>query len=156
MQLILNSLDCPFSKLGFMSERWQLFLCQVIYHRPGLTALFFLSGAGTSSLMVIIVATGTFMYALMHLIQKFVMFVLEKQKTWVLVRSNDFWKCEVILQSSLLSFVKTFDGSSEDVVFQKLVPEVYVQQLPFQAFINQKLLVLKKATSTSFFWYAAK
>ena len=33
-----------FFKLGLKSERWQLFLCQVIYHQPGLTALFFLSG----------------------------------------------------------------------------------------------------------------
>ena len=35
---------CSFSKLGFMSERWQLFLCRVIHYQPGLTALFFLSG----------------------------------------------------------------------------------------------------------------
>ena len=34
--------------------------------------------------------------------------------------------------------------------FQNLVPEVYVQQLSLQAFINQKLLSLKKDASTSF------
>jgi len=79
------------------------------------------------------------------------MFILEKQKpNWALVRRNGFLKCEVILRSSLLSSVKIFDGSSECAVFQNLVPEVYVQQLSLQAFINQKLLSLKKDASTSF------
>jgi len=76
-----------------------------------------------------------------------------KAKTnWALVRRNGFLKREVILRSSLLSSssVKIFDGSSECAVFQNLVPEVYVQQLSLQAFINQKLLRLKKDASTSF------
>ena len=74
-----------------------------------------------------------------------------KAKTnWALVRRNGFLKREVILRSSLLSSVNIFDGSSECAVFQNLVPEVYVQQLSLQAFINQKLLSLKKDASTSF------
>ena len=73
--------------------------------------------------------------------------------TW---KANNFWaeqrflKCEVILRSSLLSSVKIFDDSSECVVFQNLVSKIYVQQLSFQAFINQKLRILKKDASALF------
>ena len=75
---------------------------------------------------------------------------LKSKNFWALVRSNDFLKCKVILRSSLLSSVKIFDGSSECIVFQNLVPKVNMQQLSFQAFINQlqKLLILKKDAST--------
>ena len=80
-----------------------------------------------------------------------------KAKTnWALVRRNGFLKHEVILRSSLLSSVNIFDGSSECAVFQNLVPEVYVQQLSLQAFINQKLLSLKRMQVLHFFWYAAE
>ena len=74
------------------------------------------------------------------------MFVLQKQKNfWALVRSNDSLKCEVILQ-----LCGDFGRQLQMCYFQNLVPEVYVQQLSLQAFINQKFLILKKDASTSF------
>jgi len=71
---------------------------------------------------------------------------------WALVRSNDFLKCEIILRSSLLAIelCEDFRRQLRMCYFQNLVPEVYVQQLSLQAFINQKLLSLKKDASTSF------
>ena len=104
-----------------------------------------------SSLMGIRDATGTFIYDLMRFYSKVCYVCPWKAKTnWALVRRNGFLKREVILRSSLLSSVNIFDGSSECAVFQNLVPEVYVQQLSLQAFINQKLRSLKKDASTSF------
>ena len=69
---------------------------------------------------------------------------------WALACSNNFFlKCKIILQSSLLSSLKIFDGSSKFIVFQNLVPQIYVQLLSFVAFINQNLLILKMDASTS-------
>ena len=104
-----------------------------------------------SSLMAIRVATDTFIYALMRFYSNVCyIFPWKAKKKLALVRRNDFLKREVILRSSLLSSVKIFDISSECAVFQNLVPELHVKQLSLQAFINQKLLSLKKNASTSF------
>ena len=79
------------------------------------------------------------------------MFVLEKQKQigpWY--RGTVFWNARLSFEAVFSALWTFFNGSSEYALFQNLVPEVYVQQLSLQAFINQKLLSLKKDASTSF------
>ena len=79
------------------------------------------------------------------------MFVLEKQKQigpWY--TGTVFWNARLSFEA-VFSALWTFSTAAPNVLFfQNLVPEVYVQQLSIQAFINQKLLSLKKDASTSF------
>ena len=82
------------------------------------------------------------------------MFVLEKQKSF------GPWYAATIFWNARLSFKAVFSAlwrflsAAPNVLF--FIPKACVQQLSFQAFINQKLLILKKNASTYFFWYAAE
>ena len=78
------------------------------------------------------------------------MFVLEKQKTFGPWYAAIFFGMQGYPSKQSSQLCEDFRWQLQMCCFQNLVPQVYVQQLSFRAFINQKLLILKKDASTLF------